>query len=171
VFVSVGQWLMFMSKNSNGRDSIITEWSAKADADLVAAICLLRICPHDVPDVVCYLSEQCIEKYLKAYLSVPHCGAQARFKPTHDLIKLVHLASEIDWTFIDFQSELENFDRYGVEIRYPGEDTSNDEAVMAIRIAVWFRQRLRNLLGLKGQHYVSALWHGVMARQHRILKD
>lgn len=148
--------------------TVIRSWVSKADADLIAAICLARICPHTVSDIVCYLSQQCLEKYFKAYLSISEAEWQARFERTHDLIRLSYLASELDWTFVDFQRELEKFDEYGIEIRYPDTASSIKDADSAIRLAIRLRNRLHMLLDLRKSDYVNSLWRELQRPKQRL---
>jgi HEPN domain-containing protein len=49
--------------------SLLNEWIAKAEADDKSALALQRRRKEPLPDIVCYHCQQCVEKYLKAYLS------------------------------------------------------------------------------------------------------
>ena len=48
--------------------SLLDEWVDKAEADYKSAVALHRRRKEPLPDVVCYHCQQCVEKYLKAYL-------------------------------------------------------------------------------------------------------
>ena len=65
-------------------ESWFEEWVKKAEDDYRTAIALDAA---DVPAVVCFHSQQCIEKYLKAAL-VKH---KLPTRKTHDLVVLICL--------------------------------------------------------------------------------
>jgi len=48
--------------------SLFAEWVDKAEADYQSAVALHRRRKAPLPDIVCYHCQQCVEKYLKAYL-------------------------------------------------------------------------------------------------------
>jgi len=65
--------------------SVVMEWVAKAENDLVNAARVLRT-PKGCPtDTVCFHAQQCIEKYLKAYLA----SKKRDFPKTHDIRLLI----------------------------------------------------------------------------------
>ena len=47
---------------------LTAEWVAKAEADYQGAVALQRRRKQPLPDLVCFHSQQCAEKYLKAFL-------------------------------------------------------------------------------------------------------
>jgi HEPN domain-containing protein len=67
-----------------GRDAIIAivrEWIFKAENDLTTAAHTLKLGRSAPVDTVCFHSQQCIEKYLKAVLVFRSIS----FPKTHDL--------------------------------------------------------------------------------------
>jgi HEPN domain-containing protein len=48
--------------------SLLDEWIAKADADYKSAVVMQRRRKEPLLDIVCDHCQQCVEKYLKAYL-------------------------------------------------------------------------------------------------------
>ena len=75
-------------------------------------------------DIICFHSQQCIEKSLKAFLMYN----ETDFPKTHNLTHLFDLCSGADNNFKNF--DLSEFSSYGVEIRYDDipfavEDTKN----------------------------------------------
>ena len=114
---------------------VARRWIAKADEDLAAAERLLSI-DDSLAAVVCFHSQQAVEKLLKALLVF----AGVPFARTHDVIQLVqmlpsHLALAISL------ADLAPLNRYAVEARYPiGEEPlTGDEARGAIAVS----QRVR----------------------------
>jgi HEPN domain-containing protein len=110
---------------------VARRWMAKAEEDLAAAERLLSL-DDSLAAVVCFHSQQAVEKLLKALLVF----ADVPFARTHDVIQLVqmlpgHLALTIPLT------ELAPLNRYAVEARYPiGEEPlTGDEARAAIAVS------------------------------------
>ncbi len=99
-------------------------------------------------DTVCFHSQQCVEKYLKAYL-VLH---QKYFKKTHNIAKLIELCKEIDKDFEElYRFGASNLIDYAVEIRY-GEEfyfPSKEEAEETIKIAEKVKEFIKKKLGEK----------------------
>lgn len=113
-------------------EETIRNWIAKAESDLkIGKDEMLSEKP--ATDAVCFHMQQCIEKYLKAYLIFN--GKEIR--KTHDIAELISNCSEIDESFkILLKPEIVKLTDYAVEIRY-GEDfyfPSVDEAKEAIEI-------------------------------------
>ena len=87
-----------------------------------------------VTNTVCFHTQQCVEKYLKAYLSlVGH-----PFGKTHDIAELIELCKRYDKEFEKlYQLNAHRLTRYAVEVRYPDEFyiPSVKEAKESIEIA------------------------------------
>jgi len=122
---------------------LVRQWVEKAENDLRTAehtIKLRKNCPFDT---ICFHSQQCAEKYIKAMLtlhSVP-------FPKSHDLPELFsllprHLIINVK------KAELSALNRYSVETRYPGdfEDLTRPDAKEAIVIARKIRTEVRRYL-------------------------
>lgn len=112
-------------------NDLTREWLDKARADLAAARALLRQKAEPFPDQVCYLSQQSVEKHLKAVL----CHNGVAFPRTHNLPQLNDLCVTIDGSFAQLATELALLDAYAVEIRYPGASATPEEAQTAAKIA------------------------------------
>lgn len=124
---------------------IVKEWVAKAEADFRTASRLIRE-KEDVPnyDLVCFLSQQCIEKYLKAYLQV----CNVAFERTHDLSVLLDLTLAYSPFWESWRPSFRAVKDYAVEFRYPGEWAQREDARRALEIAGGFRADARTVLGL-----------------------
>ena len=66
----------------------VLEWILKAEQDYQTSETMARKRKDPVPDIVGFHSQQCIEKYLKAYL----VSSKIDFPKTHDLIELLEIA-------------------------------------------------------------------------------
>lgn len=115
------------------------EWVKKAEEDYKAASVLL---PAETPYVICFHAQQCIEKYLKAFLIM--CGETS--PQTHNLIRLNSIASEYDHSLDDIYDSLEELNPYSVPIRYPGIIVTEEDAKTAILTMNNIREKLRELI-------------------------
>ena len=107
----------------------LREWIRKAEEDYEAGITLGRKRKRPTPNVVGFHCQQCIEKYLKAYLVMQGVP----FPKTHDLLELHKICLSLDPTFEMIGDLLDRLNPYAVEFRYPGEEVSIEEAKMAVR--------------------------------------
>ena len=70
---------------------ITAEWVEKAEADFATAQREIAVTQRANYDAVCFHAQQCIEKYLKAFLR----ESNVSFPRTHDLADLLGLALPI----------------------------------------------------------------------------
>jgi HEPN domain-containing protein len=123
--------------------SVLREWVQKAENDLSAAWATSRLGRKTPADIVCFHAQQCIEKYIKAYLVL----RQVRFPRTHDMKTLVELVPGRSRPPLDAQ-EQERFSRYAVISRYPEDDRpptladAREAVKVARRVRVWCRKLL-----------------------------
>ena len=87
-------------------------------------------------------AQQCVEKYLKALL----LSCRQAFPRTHDLIALHDLCMRNSISVPVDQDKLERLAAYAVQVRYPGEDPTLDEAREAVQIAQAVRRWARAVL-------------------------
>ncbi|MBI3913155.1 MAG: HEPN domain-containing protein [Chloroflexi bacterium] len=90
-------------------------------------------------DAACFHSQQCAEKYLKAFLIAQ------RVEPprTHNLIELLRLCLKRDGTFEMIRPAFESLNLYAAVIRYPGVVSANKDDV---RGAVQAMKQLREFV-------------------------
>lgn len=117
---------------------LVRQWIEKAEHDLRNAEHTLTLkddCPFDT---VCFHTQQCAEKYLKAFL-VFH---EVDFPKTHDLVLLENLTASPGLKGI----HLHTLNRYSMEARYPGdwETITRAEAEKAVVIAKRVRNAVRS---------------------------
>ncbi len=123
---------------------ITRQWVDKAENDLHTAEHTLtrgEACPADTP---CFHAQQCVEKYLKAVLTL-HGVAHPR---THDISHLIALLPEPGSAGLD-PKEQERLTVFATVTRYPGdyEPIALEEARAAVEVARRGRACLRGLLG------------------------
>lgn len=132
-------------------EKTVKEWIKKADHDL--KIGKDEYTTKDpVTDMICFHMQQCVEKYLKAYL-IFH-GKE--IKRTHIIEELIKECKNIDPDFqklIEFNTHI--LTGYAVEVRYPGEfpEPSLEETKEAIKIAEKVRNFVLKKLKEKGINF------------------
>jgi HEPN domain-containing protein len=115
------------------KEETIKGWLLLADGDLKTAEDELRM-KEAVTNAICFHAQQCVEKCLKAYLTL----VNQPFGKTHDIAELVELAKKSDREFETlYKLKANKLTRYAVEIRYPDEFyiPSLDEARESLEIA------------------------------------
>jgi len=96
-------------------EETVKKWIFLADGDLKTARDELNM-PDSFTNTVCFHSQQCIEKYLKAFLTLKG----QPFGKTHDIAELIELGKEFDKDFDQlYQLKANKLTRYAVEVRYP----------------------------------------------------
>jgi HEPN domain-containing protein len=123
----------------------IREWIVKAEQDYETAETMARKRKTPVPDIVGFHSQQCIEKYLKAFLVVNNSG----FHKTHDLIELLETALEKDPLLETLRSDLRLLNPFSVQFRYPGDSATEDDARLALKTMRSLRDFFRKKMNLK----------------------
>jgi HEPN domain-containing protein len=103
----------------------VLEWLQYASNDLISARNLFEDLYPKQTNRAAYLSQQCVEKALKAFFVV-----HDREPPkTHDLDKLVKLCQDIDGGFSQIQDDCRKINPYGTASCYPDE-IAVDEAIV-----------------------------------------
>lgn len=93
-------------------DSLARRWLNKAAEDLIVAELVFR---EQHLSHACFLSQQTIEKSLKAYL-IAHTGQHPR---THKLVDLLQLCIAQETQFLRFQADCVRVDQFYIPTRYP----------------------------------------------------
>ena len=118
------------------------EWISKAEGDFATATRELRARKNPNYDAVCFHSQQCAEKYLKAILQ----DNDKHIPKIHNLIELMLLCEEIDSSFEILRADLVTMERYTVVVRYPGDVVEKDEAQAAYAAAKTVRTFIKQKL-------------------------
>ena len=121
------------------------EWVAKAESDYDGACEALRLRKKSRRDRICFFSQQCVEKYLKARLT----EAGVAFPRTHELSILLRLCLPIEPLWGAFDRALADMTQFAVVLRYPGTWATLSEAQSGIRTCRRFRSIARQSLGLR----------------------
>ncbi len=122
----------------------VLEWISKAEQDYQTAETMSRKRKHHVPDIVGFHSQQCIEKYLKAYLVLKRID----FPKTHDLIDLLELVIAKDPLIESYRADLRILNPFSVQFRYPGDSATVEESKIALSTMRRLRKVFRTKMGL-----------------------
>lgn len=119
-------------------------WLVKANNDFKTIELLLNSKEDLLTDVICFHSQQSIEKFLKSFL----IHQNKRFDETHNLDYLRTLCLELDSNFEKFDFQL--LRPYAVQIRYGNElyIASDKEALEAYNMALELKNYVLQKLNL-----------------------
>lgn len=120
------------------------DWVDKAEGDFLAAAALARRRKIPLHDQVCFHSQQCAEKYLKARLE----EAGVHFPKTHDLEKLLKLILPVEPLWAALSPACKFLSGFAVEFRYPGAAAIPADAARALKDTRCIRKEARVALGL-----------------------
>jgi HEPN domain-containing protein len=109
---------------------ITQEWVNKAEGDFATAQRELQVQQSPNYDAVCFHSQQCTEKYLKACLQ----EAAISFGKTHDLTALLDLTIVLEPSWNNMRLMLSALTTYAVEFRYPGASANQSLAIKPSKI-------------------------------------
>ncbi len=123
--------------------ALVRQWVQKAENDLTTASFTLKLGKTCPTDTVCFHSQQCVEKYLKAVL----VAYSIDFSRTHQIAQLLALVPENSRPMLSAE-EQELLTDYAVTTRYPGnyDAISPREARHAVQIARRVRKSARSAL-------------------------
>lgn len=120
------------------------EWAQKADGDYAAAKQLAQA-TAPVHDAICFHAQQCVEKYLKAWLQ----EANIAFRRTHDLEELLDLILPSVPAWQKWQPDFLILTTHAVDFRYPGKSSTPGDANHAISVCEDVRTTIRVSLSLQ----------------------
>jgi HEPN domain-containing protein len=123
---------------------LVQEWVDKAEGDFATAGRELRARKAPNYDSACFHAQQCVEKYLKAFLQ----NAGIVFTKTHDLVALLDLLLPIKPSWDEFRFRLRDLTTAAVEIRYPGKSADKLAAKEMYKLCQDVRELVRKNLGI-----------------------
>ena len=122
---------------------LTSEWIERAEEDYNMAQ-LARQASRPFHNSICFHAQQCIEKYLKAWLQEMNVPAPR----TYDLGELLSLILPTLPAWSQWQPDFKRITEYAVDARYPGESATADDTEHAMRICDAVRQAVRVSLKL-----------------------
>ena len=130
-------------KEQCAMNPLTLEWVQKAEGDYTVAQ-QSEQGQNPVNDVICFLAQQCVEKYLKAWLQ----EANIPFPRTHDLQELLNLIVGTLPAWDAWGEDFSKLSEHAVDPRYPGKFATADETAHAMHICNEVRQAVREQLKL-----------------------
>lgn len=112
----------------------VKKWIIKAENDLKVAKHEIKVI-EPITDAICFHAQQCVEKYLKAFL-VYHGKS---YRKTHNIAEILTMCIEIDAKFKELAKiNVHELTVYATELRYPEffHIPSVEEANVCLEIAV-----------------------------------
>lgn len=143
LYGSIQHFMRPFEKEKVSMNPLTSEWVQKAEGDFVSAQ-RLHEGQDPVYDVICFLVQQCIEKYLKAWLQ----EVGIPFSKTHDLETLLDLIVPSVPAWRVWCDDFSTISEYAVDPRYPGKFATATEAQEAMKICGRVRQAIRSELKL-----------------------
>ena len=119
------------------------DWIDKAEGDWKVAKREIQA-PDPVWNVICFLAQQCAEKYVKAFLEEHN----VRFRRIHDLVVLVDSTKGLLPELESYKRKLAELSVFGLAARYPGTKANRQSADDSIKTAEHVRTVVRTKLGL-----------------------
>lgn len=119
------------------------EWVENAEEDY-AVVQQLQQGENPIYNAICFHAQQCVEKYLKAWLQ----EANIPFPRTHDLKELLELIVPSVPIWRVWEPDFSSLFKYAVATRYPGASATADNAEHAVHICDTVRQAVREQLKL-----------------------
>ena len=120
------------------------EWIQKAENDYAAVQQLLEA-SNPLHDIICFHLQQCVEKYLKAWLQEANIPVQR----TYNLEELLVLIIPTLPAWSDWQPDFKIIMAYAVDPRYPGDSRTAEDTQHAMHICNVVRQAVRKHLKLE----------------------
>ena len=125
-------------KDKNGMNPLTLEWVEKAEEDYSVAR-LIHQSSNPLHNSICFHAQQCIEKYLKAWLQ------EANIRPprTHNLEELLDLIVPTLPAWYQWRSDFKRITGYAVDPRYPGGSRTAEDTQHAMHVGTEVRQAVR----------------------------
>ena len=122
--------------------SAVPEWVRKAEADWIAAKTLHSQNEEALHDAVVFHAQQCVEKLLKARL----IQLDQPIQKVHDLVAVSRQLASVDSDWQWDEEDLSDLSTSAVLARYPGFETTADDAAELMALAGKMRIALLPLL-------------------------
>ena len=115
-----------------------------AEEDWATVQILQQALRRDVYHSICFHAQQCVEKYLKAWLQ----EANLRVPRTHDLNALLDFIVPMHPEWRKWHTDFDTFEPYAVDVRYGKHLATAAEVENAVRVCGEVRAAIRTVLQL-----------------------
>ena len=121
------------------------EWVRCAEEDFTGANVLFKARQRtSTNNLICFHSQQCVEKYLKARLA----EAGLVVPKIHNLMNLLNQSVAVEPLWSSYLQSFSALNIYAVHFRYPGHVAARQDARFALKTCRAFRKEARLALGL-----------------------
>ncbi|MCY4402722.1 MAG: HEPN domain-containing protein [Candidatus Poribacteria bacterium] len=147
LYESENNYIKPFKKENMEMNPLTIEWVEKAEGDYSVAK-ENQQGPNPVHHVICFLAQQCAEKYLKACLQEMNIPIIR----THNLSQLLDLILPAipDWKV--WQADLSKLSDFAVDTRYPAQTPSESDVVHAMQTCEMVRLAVREHLKLPDEN-------------------
>ncbi len=123
-----------------------------AEDDWDTMLTLVHQAPRPLRDQICFHAQQCVEKYLKAWLQ----EANLRVPRTHDLNRLLNqiVPSQPEWRA--WQTDFAQFEKHAVDVRYENYYATTEDVEHALRVCTEIRTKIRATLQLPNNEGINS---------------
>lgn len=129
-------------RDKNIMNPLTLEWVENAEEDYTMIQLALPASPQGLNNPICFHAQQCIEKYLKAWLQAENLPVPR----THDLKELLDLIVPRLPAWRAWAAAFSAFDKYAMDARYPGYFATAIDAQQTVQICTEVRQAVRSTL-------------------------
>ena len=130
--------------DKNFMNPLTLEWAETAEEDYAIVKLIQQAPTQGLNNPICFHAQQCIEKYLKAWLQ----EANLPVPRPHDVKELLDLIVPTLPAWRAWEAAFSAFDKYAVDARYPGYFATAIDAQQAVQICTEVRQAVRATLEL-----------------------
>ena len=130
--------------DKNFMNPLTLEWAETAEEDYAIVKLIQQAPTQGLNNPICFHAQQCIEKYLKAWLQ----EANLPVPRPHDVKELLDLIVPTLPAWRAWEAAFSEFDKYAVDARYPGYFATAIDAQQAVQICTEVRQAVRATLEL-----------------------
>ena len=130
-------------KEQCAMNPLTLEWVENAEEDYIG-MRQLQQGQHPLYNAIYFHAQQCVEKYLKAWLQ----EANIPFPRTHDLKELLELIVPSVPIWQVWEPDFSSLSKHAVAICYPGASATADNAEYAVHICDTVRRAVREQLKL-----------------------
>lgn len=147
LYESENNYIKPFKKENSEMNPLTIEWVEKAEGDYSAAR-QLHLGTDPIYHVICFLAQQCAEKYLKACLQEMNIPIIR----THNLSQLLDLILPTipDWKV--WKADLSKLSDFAVDTRYPAQTPSESDVVHAMQTCEMVRLAVREHLKLPDEN-------------------
>ena len=130
-------------KQDTQMNPLTLEWIQKAEGGFSVAKQISQM-ENPIYHISCFYAQQCVEKYLKAWLQ----EANIPFSRTHSLQELLNLILPLIPSWVSWRADLSALSEHVVDMYYPRDSATANETEHAMKTCEKVRKAVRTQLKL-----------------------